>query len=246
MSFDGIAQDIQRKIGSSKKIISHINELLKRRNIYFEINSVFNPEGVHLLSDSIQSIIDLGVPNIRLSLSTIKPWNEDSIENLNQELIKLRKTLLHFYNIHNQIPVINFRKDKNEGIFRCYAGQDRLTITPTEEIVGCHIFHEYLRGKEKTPEYKKYSFGNLDYFMKNFPKIYKEISSNYSQFSMENYSTPKRHCFLCPDLKYCGICPANAALAGSPIGKIPWHMCQIKKIRIKQIKLFWKELGLLE
>jgi sulfatase maturation enzyme AslB (radical SAM superfamily) len=44
LSFDGLAQDVNRKKGSVKKIVPIIKELLNCSDINLEINSVFSPD----------------------------------------------------------------------------------------------------------------------------------------------------------------------------------------------------------
>ena len=184
--------------------------------------------------------MDLGIPNINFSLSIIEPWDQVSLLKLEKEMIKLRKIVLNHYKRKGNIPVINFREDHGKGIFYCAAGKDRLAITPDGQIWGCYLFPDYFKGREKSPEYQKFYFGDLDNFIKNHKKIYPRVSSNYAQLSMDNFSTPRVDCFLCPELENCAVCPINAAFSGVPLGKIPDYMCEIQKIKIKEIKKFRK------
>ena len=242
LSFDGLAQDSQRKKGSSKKIVSCIKELLNFPDIDLEVNSVFTPETVDHISESIEFIMELGVLNIRLSLSIIKPWDQASLQRLEKEMIKISKIVLSHHERKGNIPVINFRDDLEKGIFSCAAGLDRLTITPEGKIWGCYLFPEYFEGKENSPEYQKFYFGTLDNFIENHENVYPRISSNYAQLSMDNFSTPKMNCFLCSELKNCVICPINAGFSGVSLGKIPQYACQIQKIKIRIRKKFQQEI----
>lgn len=241
LSFDGLAQDVSRKKGSFKKIVSSIKELLDYPNINLEINSVFTPLTVDFLSESIKFIMALGVSNIHFSISIIEPWDESCLLKLENELAKLRKIVLSHYKRTQSIPVVNFREYNEKGIFYCAAGKDRLSITPEGQIWGCYPFPDYFKGKEKTPEYQKFYFGTLDNFIENYKKIYRKISPNYAQLSMDNFSTSAMKCFLCSELEKCGICPVNASLSGLPLGKIPLYACEIQKIKIKEKEIFRKE-----
>jgi len=241
LSFDGLVQDVQRKKGSLKKIVPHINKLLRCPDIDFEVNSVFTSETVGHISESIKFIMDLGVPNIHFSLSIIEPWDQVSLLKLEKEMIKLREIVLNHYKIKGNIPVINFRENHGKGIFYCAAGKDRLAVTPEEKIWGCFLFPDFFKGREKTLEYQKFYFGQLDNFIENHKNIYPRISSNYTHLSMDNFSTSTMRCFLCSELENCVVCPINAAFSGVPLGKIPDYICEIQKIKIKEKKKFRKE-----
>lgn len=241
LSFDGLAQDVSRKDGSFHKIILAIQQLLNCPNIDLEINSVFTPQTVEYLSNSIQFIINLGVSDIHFSLSTIEPWDKPHLQKLEYEMSKLNHIVLSHYKKRGDIPVTNLRKGTKKGIFFCSAGKDRLAITPDGQIWGCFLFPDYFLGKEDSPEYKKYCFGSFDRFLRESDEIYPSISSNYASLSMDNFSTSKIECLFCPELEKCAVCPINAAFSGSPIGEIPSYICEIQKIKIKQRQNFNKE-----
>lgn len=236
-----MAQEVNRNKGSFEKIVSAIKESLKYPEINLEVNSVFTPETINLLSESIQFIMGLDVPHIHFSLSTIKPWDQASLLKLEKEIIKLRKIVLAHYERNGNNPVVNFIEEKRKGIFYCSAGKDRLAITPEGEIWGCYLFADYFRGKENTPQYQKFYFGTLANFIKNYNNIYPLISSNYAHLSMDNLSTSNGKCFLCSELENCAVCPINASFSGVPLGKIPNYVCQIRKIMIREKGNFKKE-----
>jgi len=231
-----------RKKGSFKKTVSIIEELLNYPNIDIEVNSVFTPTTVDYLSESIKFIMDLGVPNIHFSLSIIKPWNQASLLKLENEMMKLVKILLSNFKRKGNIPVVNFREEPGKGIFYCAAGKDRLAITPDEEIWGCFLFPDYFKGKENSPEYKKFYFGPLDDFIENHKSIYPRILTNYARLSMDNFSVSRLECFLCPELENCAVCPINASFSGHPLRKIPSYLCKIQKIKIKGKEKFRREI----
>lgn len=242
LSFDGFAQDISRKRGSFRQIVSIIEKLLKSPDIDLEINSVFTPATVGYLSKSIQFIIELGVPNIALSLSKISPWEHSSILQLKKELVSLKGFILSFYKRTASIPLVNFRRNSRKGIFVCFPGQNHMTLIPDSILWGCNLFPDYFKGKEGTREYLKYCFGDLDTFIENYERIYPEILSNFSNLRMDYYYTSDTFCMQCDELKECEVCPMDAAFSSSIIGKIPVWTCEIKKIFRKEKKLFWKEL----
>lgn len=229
LSFDGLAQNISRKNGSFERILSNIKKILNYPNISFEINSVFSPDTIGLLSESIKFIVELNVPNIRYSLSTIKPWDKTALNTLETELSKLSKYSIQHFKEYGNIPVVNHRENKNKGIFFCSAGQNRLAITPTGNIWGCHLFPDYFEGKDDFQEFSKYHFGTLSDFTESYEDIYLKISSNYKKLSMDNFRTSKIDCFLCSNIEKCSICPVNSAFLTNQIGMIPEYLCAIQQ-----------------
>lgn len=205
------------------------------------VNSVFTPWSVDSLSKSIHFLLDLGVSEINFAFSILEPWKKASLLKLRNEIKILKKILLAHYDKKSTMPVMDFRDGPGKGIFYCAAGKDRLVVTPDEEIWGCQLFPEYLKGREDSREFKKFFFGTLDSFIANYKNIYPRIYRNYAWLSTDNYSTTTMDCYLCPELEYCQICPINAAFTGSPLGKIPGYVCEIQRIKAKEKKEFRQE-----
>ncbi len=241
LSFDGLLQDISRKRGSSQKIVKTIDRLLDRTNIELEVCNVFTPETVPYLSESIQSIMNLGVKNIHLTLSNLRPWSQDSLLQLKKELELLNKMLISIYEQSEVMPVLAFRKNFGRGIFHCAAGQDRMAITPEGKLWGCYLFPDLFKDKVKTAEYNQFCFGDIDPFIEDYKSIFPEISRNYSNLRMDRFSMSEVSCRDCPELRECIVCPISAALSGYPIYRVPEWTCQIKKILRAARKNFWRE-----
>ena len=242
-SFDGFAQNIQRKPGSFDETVSNIEKILEFPKIRLEINSVFTPETVGCLSESISFIASLGVKNITLSLSMLQPWDKPSLERLNEEFAKLTEFLSSHYRKYREIPLKNFRDDGATGFFYCAGGQDRMAVNSAEEIWGCDLFGDYFLGKKESPAFRDYYFGNLDTFVQNHEKVFPQISANYARLAMDNFATPHRKCLFCSNLESCTICPAAAAFSGKALGEIPCFVCEIQKIRIAEKEKFWKKIS---
>ncbi len=242
LSFDGFAQDIQREKHSFDNIVSKIHKLLNRHSIKLEINSVFTNETIGSLSESMEFITKLEVPNVNFSLSIIKPWEKKSLLKLKSEMSKLRKIVISYYKEKGSIPIKNFTDYLGKGIYYCAAGNDRFAVSADGGIWGCDLFADYFKGKEKSSEYSKFYFGELDAFIKDHEKIYPRIFPNYSRLSMDNFSTPNMKCFLCQKLEDCSICPVNAAFSSGHLGKVPSYVCEIQNIKIDEIRKFKQEL----
>ena len=241
-SFDGYAQDSQRKKGNFKETVLKIEKILQHPDIRLEVNSVFTPETVGRISESMAFLISMGVKNINLSLSMLRPWNSHSLERLREETAEVGNFLLAHYRKTREIPVKSFREENTEGLFYCAAGQDRMAITSEAHVWGCDLFADYFRGKEKSSEYQDYFFGDLDTFARNHEKIYPKISSRYARLSMDNFATPHRECLFCADLESCSVCPMVAALSGAAIGRIPSHICAVKRINMAEQRKFWDRI----
>jgi sulfatase maturation enzyme AslB (radical SAM superfamily) len=243
LSFDGLAQDITKEKGSSKRIAKVIRKLVSCPEIHFETNSVFTPETIDLLSGSMKLIIDLGVRNSNFSLLSLDPWNKCALDKLENELRKLRIILLDVYKKEGTIPVRNFITRHGKGLFCCAAGKDRLTITPGGEIWGCYMFPDYFSRREDNPEFQEYCFGPLDRFIESHKKIYPMVLSNYAALSMDNFSTDSMPCLFCSELEDCVVCPIVASFSGGSIGKIPNHICEMRKIKNSQIRKFKENIS---
>lgn len=243
LSFDGLVQDIQRQKGSFGRIVSLVHELLSSSRIDLEINSVFTPGTVGCITESIQFLVSLGVGNIHLAVSTLEPWSSASLREFKKELTKSGTFLVDHYKKRGNIPLVNFREDHQNGFFFCAAGKDRLAVTPEGGIWGCWFFPDYFKGKENSPEYQQFFFGKIDDFIKNYQGAYHKVYANYAQLSMDNYSTPTMRCFLCTELEKCAVCPVNAAFYSAALGKIPRHLCEIKKITIHAKEEFRRALN---
>ena len=237
LSFDGLLQDRQRKEGSARKIEGTLKKLLDYPDIQVEVNSVFLPDTIDMLYDSIGYVLRLGVPSINFSLSTLEPWNEDSIANYKNELAKLGEFLLEHYKIEGNCPVANFRESKR-GSFCCAAGKDRFAVAVNGDVWGCFLFPDYYKGKESSSTYDKFCFGTLSDFADSHEKIYPKIFKNYSQLSMSRFSSGSRNCLFCSYFEYCRVCPINAALSGSDIGNIPEYICKLKRAEIDETQKF--------
>jgi sulfatase maturation enzyme AslB (radical SAM superfamily) len=244
VSFDGLAQDITRKKGTFKSSVTLIEKILAL-DIKLLVNSVFTPETVKYLSKSMQLLMDIGVKNIDLSLSTVTPWEESAMEQLKAELTNLSHHLLSFYKRTNKIPVNKFSGSSKKGVFLCAAGRDRMTLGSDGKLWGCHLFPLFFLGKENTREYEKYCFGDLEFFIEHRDQIYPQILMNYADLRMDCFYTQKTFCLFCDEMEDCGICPVYAALSSGVIKKIPSWTCEIKKIFREEKLRLWKELGVI-
>lgn len=242
LSFDGLAQETSRKKNSFSDIKSITEKILKSPEITLETNSVFTPQTVKYLSESMRFLAELGVPTCRCALSKIFPWNTSSLSILTEELTKLRDYAITVYKRDRSIPISLFRSKPNKGNFFCEAGKNRISLAPNGRIWGCNLFADFFRYDRGKVDFDKYCFGDLDYFIRNHSKIYHELMLNYSELRMSKFYTSENPCVFCPDLDVCWVCPVDAAFATSTLREIPVWTCHIKKIFRNQKKMFWEEL----
>jgi sulfatase maturation enzyme AslB (radical SAM superfamily) len=243
ISFDGITQDVSRKKGSFKKTAVILEKAKQYPQIDLETNSVFTPATIENLSESIMSIVRLGVPNISLAPSQIDVWDRTSLSYYKQELEVLAQRLIFYAKKNRQIPVVNFRRIYKKSVFSCYAAKDRMAMTPEGTLWGCHLFADAYKGKEETAAYAKFCFGDLDSFMKNPEKIYQKIAANYAHLRMDRFHTLNGRCDQCPDLLDCQVCPMDNVIQGRDFREIPDWVCEQKKIMREVKRKFWKNLN---
>jgi len=242
LSFDGVSQDKSRKKGSFHPLVSIIKKLREYPDIHLETNSVFTPETVGHLSQSIHLITDLGITNAGISLSQTSSWNPSSLVKLKEALDLVRELCYSTYKRTGGIPVIEFREKSKKGIFSCYAGKDRMAMTPDGELWGCYLFTDHFNNKPNSPEYRKYYFGDLQSFVQNHEIIYPEILLNYSKLRMDRFLTPCVPCLLCDDLRECEVCPMDNLFSSPDIRKVSAWMCETTKILRKENRLLWEEI----
>jgi uncharacterized protein len=119
LSFDGYSQNETRKENSFELLVDAIETIKTYPNIELTTQSIFIPETVSFLSDSIRLIVDMGVESVDFNLDYISHWDQRDLMCFEQELKKLRKTALNHYNRKGQIPVAFLNKSDSYGISVC-------------------------------------------------------------------------------------------------------------------------------
>ena len=229
LSFDGPAQEVCRKKGSYAKVLSVLKKMLSYPGLDIDTNSVFTPETIHLLPESVELIAGLGVKQAQLSISTTSPWDRDDIVRLEKELEKTKNFLIAFYKENGVIPVDMFAGQPRKGLFGCNGGKSRMTVAAGGKLWGCYLFPDYYKGKEGTKGYRKYCFGELDSFIENHEDTYPRILANYEKLRMDYFCTSETFCSICDELEECHVCPVDAALSGAVMGNIPDHLCRVNR-----------------
>lgn len=242
VSFDGKAQEITRKEGSYLQITSAIEALAIQPRITLGVISVFTSETVGFLAESVRSVAQLNVPEIILSFANLPSWGETALAELQIQLSQVSDFLIELSKKGRVIPLRNYRKPSRNGVFECAAGLDRMTLAADGTLWGCHLFTEYCRQHERTEEYKKFCFGDIDSFIKNHRVTYPEIAKNYASFRMDSFYTPQKNCSDCQELEQCRICPVNVGFVTSVLGKIPEWKCEINKILRHERDRFWERV----
>lgn len=249
LSFDGHTQDETRQAGSlvpTRELIRRIRE-----NTYpgidFSTNSVFTPGTVKHLYQSLESIIEAGVPGVQLSLALDQPWDDAALSILEKEVERLTDFMVCRYKDNGVVPVTNFRdlqpRPRNKKKIICAGGRHRMALTPGERLWGCIVFHAYLKDRKADDDFFTYSFGELEDFIENHERIYPRVLANYNLLRQSCFFTESRSCFLCEDVDVCSICPVSIAHATSFIGKIPSWICRLKKVLRNASLRFQEKIG---
>ncbi|MCU0289103.1 MAG: radical SAM protein, partial [Acidobacteria bacterium] len=239
LSFDGLAQEKSRQRGSLPQILEIIKQVRCYPGIAFEINSVFTPQTIGDLCDSMRFIIEQGGRDITFNLSSTGDWAPGELETLKKEMERLVDYLALYYKRTGCIPVKNFRPTVlKPGISRCGAGMDHMAVAPDGKVWGCFLFHDYFKTRENDPEYQEYSFGHLSNFTRDYKTSYPRLKANYSELRQDFYQVKGNGCFLCPELETCRVCPINAAYDTGSLGEISCQKCQLIKIEKNFKNLF--------
>lgn len=243
LSFDGLAQDISRKKGTFDFLVSVIPRILARPRISLETNSVFSPETVGYLSESIKLLIELGVTNLDVHFAHTPPWTPAAFLRLEDELARAGEFFLSRYDELRDIPWEDFHKERRKAVSYCSAGEDRMAVSAQGTLWGCAIFPHYLREKYGVSGCQKYCFGDIDAFIKNPQRIYAQKIAVYSELRMDRFSTPERSCLMCDELEQCWLCPLASGLTTGEIGKIAAASCQRSRILRKGKREFLKRFN---
>lgn len=241
ISYDGTVQDVSRKKGSCGTLVEILKKTLQYPRIDLETNSVFTPSTIANLSDSIISIVEMGVPNVSFAPSQTEVWDLSSVALYEKELESLAQYIISSFGKSEQIPVVNFRKKYTRGVFTCTASVDRMALTADEKLWGCHLFADVYKDKEESEEYAKYCFGDLDTFMKDREKVSSKISPHYRNLRVDRFYSDETRCADCPDLKDCSVCPMENMLQNQSIEKVSYGACRLKKITRRIRNKIWKE-----
>ncbi len=241
LSFDGTAQNLGRGPQSFDPVLGGLRQCRDFSGIDLATNSVFTPETVGHLSDSVCLLLDEGIPAIELSFSSLSPWFEPALSRLRQELISTGKILRDFYRRTGTVPVSNFMRPRKTGLFRCSAGEDRITISPEELLWGCCFFYDLARRRSSPCETSEYCFGSLRSFMPNPEEAYSMGLEAYRNLRMDYFFTKKRFCQMCEYLDGCVVCPAEAAFTSSIVGMVPEGLCRLREVLQQERRRFWEE-----
>lgn len=245
ISFDGTSQEITREPGS----LEYIQQLLYQfqngayPRIKLTTNSVFTPQTIGRLTESLKMIVGYGVNDVQFSLDESVPWDELALTALQKELERLTAFMVPVYKKKGFIPLSQYlpgEQTKRGKIFSCAGGNNRITISAEENIWHCLHFNAYLKGKEGSDEFNTYSLGKLDEFIADYAPPRTRVRKNCRALRQDFFFTENQYCFLCTEVEKCSVCPLYAASATSCIGKIPGWMCRIKKIRSKEKNRFFK------
>ena len=233
LSFDGTAQDVQRQPGTFRLVVSRLMGFRDEAGVRLRVNSVFSPETVHCLADSVELLLNLDVPDFDLNLTILRPWSPPSLRTLEQEMDRTVNLLLGHYRRTGRVALESFRGEGRPRMFVCAAGRDRLAFSPDGRIWGCHLFNDYFRGRGRAAACRLYGLGTLADFPEKPEAVRGLLSPRFEAWAMDRMSTPRGVCFLCPEVDRCTVCPVNVGLAGWPLGRIPLYACRIRKIMMK-------------
>jgi MoaA/NifB/PqqE/SkfB family radical SAM enzyme len=239
LSFDGYAQETCRKKGSFERMASLLGYIKDRPAISLVTNSVFTPETVIRLADSLLFLIHQDVPRIQLSLSFHQPWDRESLGCLKKELAALRPRLMEFYGRRGFLPVMDLDRAAEPGDFFCGAGLKRMALGPDGTVWGCFLLYDYFQAVGRSAESDSYCFGHLDAYILENKRARRRILENYVWLRPRPLRTPRSWCWLCPDRSHCRLCPVNAAFFSSGLGRVSSSACALSRALIRERTKLW-------
>ncbi len=236
LSHDGPAQDITRP-GTRPAADAALERLLGKRRLRFEVNSVFTPRTVGSLASAAGEFLDRGVPAVRLSLDLLRPWRAAALRRLRNELARLRETAPGRAAASRPSPLLHERESAGYGMAACGGGRTAMAVSADGRIWGCYLSADWARLKPGRKS-RAYGFGPLRAFddpARERGRL--EVLRRYARLSMATLRVDGAPCALCSDVEECAVCPMVPALAGYPLGTVPRHICEIRKIQIEDRRL---------
>jgi sulfatase maturation enzyme AslB (radical SAM superfamily) len=241
LSFDGLAQDFGRKPHSLTDTLETVKRIHRYPGIQLEINSVFTPKTISVMTESVQFMINYGLIDITLNFSGTDSWQSEGLDTLSRELDKLCDYLAAYKQRTGVMPVSNFRgSETGGGIFRCSAGQHQIAVSPMGEIWGCALFHDYFKQRKQDSQYEDYNLGNVYDVCVQQRGLEPRTIGNYMELRQNLFSSEDNPCFLCSSLNNCCVCPVNAAYSTQSIGLISTEKCRINRIVSAAQKRFYR------
>lgn len=240
LSFDGTAQDYQRRRNSESVLIELIRRLRREPHIHLETNSVFLPETVDHLVPTMEKLLELGIEEINFTPALNRIWKKRAVHAYREQLDLAADALLETGSLSSRISLIPFRPDSGRGYFVCSAGSDQLAVTADGSIWGCPLFPDLANAAppDILPYHKP--LGRVDGFS-DWSRLEERFAMPYRNLTGEFARTERLPCFLCPDAGECRICPVTAARKGI-FGIIPEHVCRLQQAGIHARRRFRKLL----
>jgi sulfatase maturation enzyme AslB (radical SAM superfamily) len=229
LSYDGLAQK-QRDSGSVAAVEAALANLKRLYPEGYIVNSVFTPQTVSLLAESLEELLEQGHERLMYALDMSAPWNKANLAALEKQLERLAMICIEHQQKTGNMPLENFKTDGKKGVFACFAGRDRLALLPDRTVWGCEMFHTLLGHDPLNPDCAKYGFGRLEEFMSLPAKKLAAVTANYAKLRQDYFFSEKKElCSLCPDLEHCTLCPVVGALATGTLAVFPSSTCELKK-----------------
>lgn len=239
LSFDGTAQDESRGSGTFSKIIRILGAREKYPEIDWRIQSVFGPETVLKMSESVQLLFDLNLTDFTFYADRKTKWEKRDLTEFHLQVQKIRKLLVHDTKKNGAIRLSNFRNPLiAASTYTCGAGKKGLTMSVDGKLWGCTSSASLGRLDDI---FSKYCYGDFENFLSDI-SIYRRITRRYRSLRMDRCRTDDKFCMECPDLPYCRQCPLEAAFVTNRIGWIPSWFCDIGRSARREKARFWREI----
>ncbi len=232
-SFDVYLKDDHSQID----FFNHSTEILKRlvdkKKISLSTNTVFTPDYVGEIYNSVRFLHHEGVKKIGIGIDQSSFWDKTSLKIFKEQLTRTADLVTAEYRRSGRIISDNFDPEKPSGINSCSAAGDRLTVAPDGGLWGCASFNYYdWDASEDSKE--NYYYGNIRNINDNgFEDNYKKVRNNYKKFKTDNFRSDESKCFLCEYLEECRICPtinySTRNIRRTPL-HIPEYICSLNKI----------------
>jgi len=226
LSFDGPAQEENRRRGSRRGIEEVMRRLALRRGIDTTIQSVIPPGRVAELADTLTAIADLAPLPVSFVPDSSVPWSESALAELARQRERL-KACRGRWSDRNPSPFLDPPVREATGTFVCAAGLDRLALAPDGTLWGCHRFAVLAAANPENLALASYCLGEVP--APGEPLV-RDPRIPYAPFFQRRYRRGGSYCSLCPDVVRCRTCPIDNAEAGGDLLRVPEWFCGLNRI----------------
>jgi sulfatase maturation enzyme AslB (radical SAM superfamily) len=256
VSFDGCraAQEL-RAPGTFDAVAGRLAELRRAAPAFYEERLeaavTVTPANLHLLSQSVDWLLERDVPRIALGplIGPPAPWGRARERELDEQLLFAFRRSLALYRRTGRVPVTLFRRPlgpspANGGGAVCGVSLGRsITVDVDGEVSGCPLLArsgQTLAAPGLRRFVRPLRIGRLDApdLGARLARFRAEVRRSPLFTGRERRYTTRRRCAACRWRASCSVCPVAVAHTGEDPHRVPDFLCAFSRLTAKYRERF--------